>query len=66
MLVVTRRPGEAIVIELPTGELIEVTVLSVKGNQVKLGTDAPKHLPVAREELLRQLRDETPCDSWKG
>ena len=52
MLVVTRRPGEAIVIELPTGELIEVVVLSVNGNKVKLGTDAPKHLPVVREELL--------------
>ena len=56
MLVVTRRPGESIVIELPTGELIEVVVLSVKGNQVKLGTDAPKHLPVVREELLEQAK----------
>ena len=56
MLVVTRRPGEAIVIELPTGELIEVVVLSVKGNRVKLGTDAPEHLPVVREELLERLK----------
>ncbi len=55
MLVVTRRPGETIVIELPTGELIKVIVLSVKGNQVKLGTDAPKQLPVVREELLERL-----------
>jgi len=38
MLFVTRRPGEAIVIELPTGELIEVAVLGVKGNQVRLGS----------------------------
>jgi carbon storage regulator len=52
MLVVTRRPSESLVIELPTGELVEITVLSVKGNQVKLGTNAPKHLPVVREELL--------------
>ena len=52
MLVITRRPGEAIVIELPSGELIEVTVVRVKGNQVRLGTDAPKQLPVVREELL--------------
>ena len=57
ILVVTRRPGEAIVIELPTGELIEVVVLSIKGNQVKLGTDAPKHLPVMREELLEVEQD---------
>ena len=56
MLVVTRRPGETIVIELPTGELIKVIVLSVKGNQVKLGTDAPKQLPVVREELLERLK----------
>jgi carbon storage regulator len=65
-LVVTRRPGESIVIELPSGELIDVVVLSVKSNQVKLGTNAPKHLPVVREELLRQLSDEALCDSWKG
>jgi len=52
MLVVTRRPGESIVIELPTGELIEVLVVRINGKQVRLGTDAPKHLPVVREELL--------------
>jgi carbon storage regulator len=52
MLVVTRRPGEAIVIELPTGERIEVIVLTVKHHQVRLGTHAPKHLAVVREELL--------------
>ena len=52
MLVVTRRPSEAIVIELRTGELIEVMVIRVNGKHVRLGTDAPKHLPVVREELL--------------
>jgi carbon storage regulator len=52
MLVVSRRPGESLVIELPTGELIEITVLTVDGSKVRLGTDAPKHLPVVREELL--------------
>jgi carbon storage regulator len=52
MLGVTRRPGESIVIELPTGELIEVLVVRINGKQVRLGTDAPKHLPVVREELL--------------
>jgi carbon storage regulator len=55
MLVVTRRPGESVVIELPTGERIEVVVLGIKGNQVRLGTDAPKHMPVVREELLERL-----------
>jgi carbon storage regulator CsrA len=42
---------------LPTGELIEVVALSIKGNQVKLGTDAPKHLPVVPEELLEGAAD---------
>jgi carbon storage regulator len=55
MLVVTRRPGEAIVIELPTGELIEVVILSVDGNQIKLGTDAPDDILVLREELLERV-----------
>ncbi|MGD2075836.1 MAG: carbon storage regulator [Gammaproteobacteria bacterium] len=52
MLVVTRRPRESIVIELSTGEEIEIVVLAVKGNQVRLGTDAPDHLLVLRKELL--------------
>jgi carbon storage regulator len=58
MLVVTRRPGESLIIELPTGERIEVTVVRVKGNQVRLATDAPKHLSVVREELLERLTEE--------
>ncbi|MGD2076281.1 MAG: carbon storage regulator [Gammaproteobacteria bacterium] len=57
MLVATRRPGESIVIELPTGERIEVAVLAVKGNQVRVGTDAPEHLPVMRSELLECAAD---------
>jgi len=43
------------VLELPTGELIEVTVLSVASNQVKLGTDAPPEVLVLGEKLLEQL-----------
>ena len=39
--------------EFPTGELIEVVVLSIKGNRVKLGTDAPPDIPIVREELLK-------------
>jgi carbon storage regulator CsrA len=42
---------------LPTGELIEVTVVRVKGKQVRLATDAPKHLPVIREELLEEIEN---------
>jgi carbon storage regulator CsrA len=45
-------------IELPTGELIEVVVLSRRGNQVKLGTDAPGDILVLRDELLERMADE--------
>jgi carbon storage regulator len=51
MLVLTRRPGETLIIDLPTGEQVKVTVLSVKGNQVRLGLDAPAEIQILREEL---------------
>ena len=51
MLILTRRVGESIVIELPTGETIKVTVLGVKGNQVRMGTDASDDIKILREEL---------------
>ena len=59
MLVVTRRPGGSIVIESPTGELIEIAVLGAEGNQVRLGTDAPDDILVLREELLEQVENRT-------
>jgi carbon storage regulator len=52
MLALTRRPGETPIIESPAGELITVTVLAIKGNQVKIGTDAPADIAIARGELL--------------
>ena len=58
MLILTRRPGETLIIELPTGERIEVTVLEVKGNQVRIGTDAPDDISILREELLEKLPAE--------
>lgn len=51
MLILTRRVGETLIIELPTGEAIEVTVAGLNGNQVRLGTTAPREIPVRREEL---------------
>ena len=51
MLILTRRPGETLIIELPTGERIEVTVLEVKGNQVRIGTAAPDNISILREGL---------------
>ena len=51
MRVVTRGAGESLLIELPTRELSEVTVVRVKGKQVRLPTGAPKHLPAVRGQL---------------
>ena len=58
MLILTRRPGESLIIELPTGEQIQVKVLEVKGNQVRIGTDAPDDIAIVREELMEGLQTE--------
>lgn len=49
MLVLTRKPNERILID----GRITVTVLEVHGTQIKIGIDAPKEIPIKREELLR-------------
>lgn len=53
MLILTRRVGETVVI----GEEIVVTVLGIKGNQVRIGVQAPKNVPVHREELLKRIAE---------
>ena len=58
MLILTRRIGESLIIELPTGEQIEVAVLGVKGNQVRIGTQAPSDLTIMREELLEKPKPD--------
>ena len=58
MLILTRRPGETIIIETPTGVKITVAVLGVKGNQIRIGTDAPKDVTILREELVDRLQTE--------
>ena len=57
MLAITRRPGESIVIELPTGERVSVAVVRIRGNQVRLSVEAPRDVPVVREELLEESAD---------
>jgi len=64
MLVLSRREGETIVID---GE-ITVTVVEIRGNQIRLGIEAPKDVPVCRSELLPGWRNERaaraePCAS---
>ena len=53
MLVLTRRPNQSIMI----GDDIVVTVLEVKGDQIRLGITAPRDVQVYREELLAALQD---------
>lgn len=55
MLILTRRINESLVI----GDDVTVTILGVKGNQVRIGVDAPRDVSVHREELA-QKDDETP------
>jgi carbon storage regulator len=55
MLILTRRVGETVTI----GDNVRVTVLGVKGNQVRLGIDAPKDIAVHREEIFERIRQET-------
>jgi len=54
MLILTRRIGETVVI----GNDVDVTVLSVKGNQVRLGVTAPKEVTVHREEIYQRICQE--------
>ena len=54
MLILTRRVGETLVI----GNDVTVTVLGVRGNQVRLGVNAPKEVAVHREEIYQRIQKE--------
>jgi len=60
MLILTRRVGETLIV----GDSIRLTVLGVKGNQVRIGINAPKDVAVHREEIWQRIHnDSTATDS---
>ena len=58
MLILTRRVGETLMI----GDDVTITVLGVKGNQVRIGVNAPKEVAVHREEIYQRIQEEKTGD----
>jgi carbon storage regulator len=61
MLILSRRVGETVMI----GEDIAVTILGVTGNQVRVGVNAPKEVPVHREEIYERIKRQDEMEPSK-
>ena len=62
MLILTRRVGETLMV----GDDVTITVLGVKGNQVRIGINAPKDVAVHREEIYDRIRKEQDGEGAEG
>jgi carbon storage regulator len=62
MLILTRRAGETVMI----GSDVTITVLGVKGNQVRIGINAPKDVAVHREEIYERIQSEPAAAAPEG
>ena len=61
MLILTRRIGESVMI----GDDIKISVLGVKGNQIRIGVSAPREVAVHREEIFQRIQEEQTEQSLK-
>lgn len=62
MLALTRKKGEALILN----NNIEVTILEIRGDQVKIGISAPKDVPIYRKEVYLQIEDENKAALHAG